>query len=61
MKIILSFKLWLATGNIIWANDMELDILGYTADEFIGRNISEVKPYFNIDEMLYKQHLLIFH
>jgi two-component system sensor histidine kinase VicK len=38
---------WLdAGGNILWANQAELDLLGYTADEYIGRNIAE----FHVDE-----------
>ncbi|MGH9943299.1 MAG: CHASE3 domain-containing protein [Pyrinomonadaceae bacterium] len=28
-------------GTIKWANQMELDLLGYTAEEYIGHNISE--------------------
>ncbi len=34
---------WLSkTGHIIWANQTELDSLGYTADEYIGHHIMEV-------------------
>jgi PAS domain S-box-containing protein len=28
-------------GTILWANQTELDLLGYTADEYIGRHIAE--------------------
>jgi len=28
-------------GTILWANQAELDLLGYTQEEYIGRNISE--------------------
>ena len=30
-----------ADGHIIWANKAELDMLGYTSEEYIGRNIAE--------------------
>ena len=30
------------TGKIIWANETELKLLGYTADEYIGHSIMEV-------------------
>ena len=30
---------WLSgTGHVMWANQTELDVLGYTAEEYIGRN-----------------------
>jgi PAS domain S-box-containing protein len=33
---------WVAAdGVILWANRAELDLLGYTAEEYIGRNITE--------------------
>jgi PAS domain S-box-containing protein len=33
---------WVAQdGEILWANQAELDILGYNADEYVGRNIRE--------------------
>jgi len=36
---------WLSgTGLIVWANKKELDTLGYTADEYIGRNVMEFCP-----------------
>ncbi|HZP06482.1 MAG TPA: PAS domain S-box protein [Terracidiphilus sp.] len=33
-------------GTILWANQAELDMLGYTAQEYIGRNIGD----FHLDE-----------
>ncbi len=30
-----------AEGTILWANQAELDLLGYTQEEFVGRNIAE--------------------
>jgi len=35
-----------ADGTIVWANQAELDLLGYTRDEYVGRNITE----FHADE-----------
>lgn len=36
---------WLSgTGQIIWANDTELQTLGYTAEEYIGHSIMEFCP-----------------
>jgi len=33
---------WLSgTGTILWANDTELDSLGYSAEEYIGHSITE--------------------
>src|ERR1043165_4289984 len=32
-------------GTILWANQTELDLLGYPRDEYIGRNIAE----FHVD------------
>jgi PAS domain S-box-containing protein len=38
---------WLdAEGQILWANQAELDLLGYTADEYIGHHIAE----FHVDQ-----------
>src|SRR5690242_11061674 len=34
-----------AHGTIVWANRTELKMLGYTADEYIGRHIAE----FHVD------------
>jgi PAS domain-containing protein len=34
---------WLSiTGHIIWANDVELETLGYTREEYLGRHILDV-------------------
>ncbi|HSE48845.1 MAG TPA: PAS domain S-box protein [Terriglobales bacterium] len=33
-------------GAILWANQAELDLLGYTREEYLGRNIAE----FHVDE-----------
>ena len=30
-----------AEGHILWANQAELDLLGYTRDEYVGRHIAE--------------------
>ena len=30
-----------ADGTILWANEAELELLGYTRDEYVGRNITE--------------------
>lgn len=30
-----------ADGTILWANEAELDLLGYTREEYIGRKITE--------------------
>src|ERR1051325_9854490 len=30
-----------ADGTILWANQAELDMVGYTREEYIGRNIAE--------------------
>ena len=37
-----------ADGAILWANQAELDLLGYTREEYIGRNIAE----FHADEAI---------
>ena len=35
---------WLSsTGHILWANKEELAILGYSADEYVGRELAEVR------------------
>ncbi len=40
---------WVAPdGTILWANDAELQLLGYTAEEYIGRNIAD----FHVDKAL---------
>lgn len=37
---------WLSkTGHIIWANNTELETLGYTREEYIGHHIMEVKKH----------------
>lgn len=34
---------WLSgTGHILWANDTELSVLGYTAEEYIGQPVMKV-------------------
>eukprot|EP00612_Vaucheria_litorea_P001863 CAMPEP_0171455264 /NCGR_PEP_ID=MMETSP0945-20130129/2231_1 /TAXON_ID=109269 /ORGANISM="Vaucheria litorea, Strain CCMP2940" /LENGTH=839 /DNA_ID=CAMNT_0011980475 /DNA_START=281 /DNA_END=2796 /DNA_ORIENTATION=- len=36
---------WLSSkGDILWANETEMNILGYTAEEYIGLNISDICP-----------------
>src|SRR5215208_3533168 len=30
-----------ADGRILWANKAELDLLGYTQEEYVGRHIAE--------------------
>ena len=35
-----------ADGTILWANQAELDLLGYAREEYVGRNITE----FHADE-----------
>jgi hypothetical protein len=43
---------WLSgTGVILWANNTELQSMGYTADEYIGHSITEflmpgISPFF---------------
>ena len=35
---------WLSsTGHILWANKEELAILGYSADEYVGHELAEVR------------------
>ena len=35
---------WLSsTGHILWANETELNLLGYTAEEYFGHQLSEVQ------------------
>src|SRR5262245_53212686 len=41
-------------GTILWANAAELDLLGYAAKEYIGRNLSE----FHAEEPIIVQRLL---
>ncbi|MGH9767537.1 MAG: hybrid sensor histidine kinase/response regulator, partial [Blastocatellia bacterium] len=40
-------------GVILWANQAELDLLGYTSDEYIGHHISE----FHADELVIEDML----
>mgnify|MGYP003949430849 CR=1 FL=1 len=36
---------WLSSeGKVLWANDRELDVLGYTRDEYIGQEIMKFCP-----------------
>jgi PAS domain S-box-containing protein len=36
---------WLSgTGHILWANDTELQVLGYSADEYIGQPVMKFCP-----------------
>jgi PAS domain S-box-containing protein len=42
-----------ADGIILWANQAELDLLGYTREEYIGRHIAE----FHADEEVIKDIL----
>jgi two-component system sensor histidine kinase VicK len=36
---------WLsAEGIVLWANQSELDLLGYTAEEYIGQPITKFCP-----------------
>src|SRR5678815_5014280 len=38
---------WVAEdGTILWANDAELKLLGYSREEYVGHNIAE----FHVDE-----------
>src|SRR5262249_27570924 len=40
---------WVAPdGKILWANHAELDMLGYTTEEYVGRNIRD----FHIDPLV---------
>ena len=41
-------------GTILWANQTELDLLGYTHDEYIGHNIAE----FHADEPVIEDMLI---
>ena len=42
-----------ADGTILWANQAELDLLGYTREEYIGRNIAE----FHADALVIEEIL----
>ena len=42
-----------ADGTILWANQAELDLLGYTREQYIGRNITE----FHVDEAIINEIL----
>jgi two-component system sensor histidine kinase VicK len=36
---------WLSgTGNVLWANETEMNVLGYTAEEYIGQPIMKFCP-----------------
>jgi PAS domain S-box-containing protein len=46
---------WLgADGAILWANQAELDLLGYTREEYVGRNIAE----FHVDQSVINDMLV---
>src|SRR4051794_24732916 len=42
-----------ADGTILWANQFELDLLGYTKDEYIGHDIAN----FHVDQQVIKDIL----
>jgi len=43
------------SGIIIWANQVELDMLGYTKEEYVGRHISNFHANRNvIDDILHR-------
>ena len=36
---------WLSgTGHVLWANETEMNVLGYTAEEYIGQPIMNFCP-----------------
>lgn len=39
-------------GTILWANDAELALLGYSRDEYVGRNLAEFYPPALVADML---------
>ena len=41
-----------ADGTILWANQAELDLLGYQREEYIGRNIADFHAEPVIDSIL---------
>lgn len=43
-----------ADGTILWANEAELSLLGYTAEEYIGRSIKD----FHVDPPIIEGHPL---
>jgi PAS domain S-box-containing protein len=44
-----------ADGTILWANQAELDLLGYTRDEYVGRHIAEIHADQSvINDILYR-------
>jgi PAS domain S-box-containing protein len=44
-----------ADGTIVWANRAELEMLGYSADEYIGRNIADFHAHRGtIDDILHR-------
>lgn len=52
---------WLSgTGHVIWANDIEMQTLGYTADEYIGHSITEVDYIIDIQPLKRCLYLFFF-
>lgn len=40
-------------GVILWANDFEIDLLGFLPDEYVGHNFSEVRVRDRVIVKLY--------
>jgi|LauGreDrversion2_3_1035106.scaffolds.fasta_scaffold353961_1 hypothetical protein len=42
---------WLSgTGHVLWANETEMNVLGYTAEEYIGKPIMNFCPGETLDQ-----------